>query len=164
MELGISKTQWTTSGVSVNEQYEWRQERNELVGHRATSSVQVTVGDLTQLGPILSRSVGEAKAQVAGPHWRVDDDNPAVLAVLRAAALDARRRAEADAMALGLRVGEVEAISEQPFGADRPPLRPEAMRARGFAKADAADDVPVNPGEVELGVDVHVRLALIPRA
>ena len=147
------------------EEYEWRKDRNELVGHRATASLQVTLRDVSLLGPLLSRSVTEVGAQVAGPWWRVDDDNPAVLAMLATASKDARLRAEAYAVGLDLRVGEVEAISEHPLEQSPPAPRAEAVMMRGMAKSDAGGpppEVPVSPGEVELGTQVHVRFALLP--
>jgi len=158
-ELGIAPEQWTTSGVSVTEEYEWRTDRNEFVGYRATAGVRVTVRELAQLGLLLGESVTRARAQVAGPWWQVDDDNPVALGLLRAAAIDARRRAEAYADALGLRLGEVDTISEVP-------LKPEGPGGGGpepamMKMADAVADAPVNPGEIDLAAEVFVRFALI---
>lgn len=159
-ELGIAPEQWTTSGVSVAEEYEWRTDRNEFVGYRATASVRVTVRDLEQLGTVIGESVTRARAQVAGPFWQVDADNPVALGLLRAAAVDARRRAEAYADALGLRLGEVETISElppRPDGPGEPGPRMEMMKMAAVPAADA----PVNPGEIDLAAEVFVRFALL---
>jgi hypothetical protein len=160
-DLAVPADQWSTSAVTVAEEQEWRQDHHEFVGYRATAAIQVSVRDLDQLGSLLSRAVAVARTQVAGPWWRVDDDNPSVVALLGAAALDGRRRAEAYATALGLRLGEVEAISEQPFEASDAPMAGQAMKMMASAPMGEAD-VPVNPGEVELVTEVFVRFALLP--
>ena len=68
-------------------------------------------------------------------------------------------RATACTEALGLRIGEVELISEAPIAAD-PPQPRMMMAAMDAAKVGGAE-LAVSGGLVELTADVHVRFALL---
>jgi uncharacterized protein YggE len=161
-ELTVPDRDWTTGGISVAEQYEWRDNRNELVGHRASVSVRVVLRDFALLARLLTEAVSRAGAAVSGPAWEIDPDNPALLALLGEAAVDARRRAGAYAAGLGMRLGEAEAVSETPFSEPGPPQpMPKAREMRAAMAMDASADVPVNAGQVDVSARVHVRFALL---
>ncbi len=89
--------------------------------------------------------VAEAGAEVTGPRWSLVPDNPAHEAARRAAASDARRRAEAYADALGLTLGPVAWVAEP--GLRRPgpgdgydvPMRSMAMAAAGGRRRRGGD-------------------------
>ena len=94
----------------------------------------------------------------APPIWRVDADNPARAALLGAAARDALVRATAYADALGLRLGEVELISEVPL-VPEPSPQPRTMMAA--AKMADSVELSVSSGTVELNAEVYVRFAIL---
>ena len=81
--------------------------------------------------------------------------------MLGEAARDARVRATAYAEALGLRLGEVELISELEPAAE--PVAPVAREAMMMAKAggDMMAEVSVSGGLVELNANVYVRFATL---
>jgi uncharacterized protein YggE len=157
---GIAAADRATAGVSVNEEYEYRDNQQVLVGHRATTAITVTVRSTDLVGRIVRDAVGDSGAAVRNLLWRVDRANPMHAELLSDAARDARRRATAYAEALMLRLGEVELISETPIAAE--PLAARgvmmAMDAAPMAKGGA---MAVSEGLVELTADVHVRFALL---
>jgi len=157
-ELGFDRTAWITDGVRVAEEWQWQHDSNVLVGYRATSGITVTVRTLDLVGPLLQRAVTTCGATIRSLQWHVDDDNPVRIELLGDAARDARTRAGAYAMALGLQVGNVEVISESPIDVGRPPT--EMMAARAM-KAES-DAMAVNEGAVEVRAEVHVRFGLTP--
>ncbi len=157
---GIAASDRATAGVGVNEEYEYRDNQSVLVGHRATTAVTVTVRSTDLVGRIVRDAVGEAGAAVRGLVWRVEGANPARAELLSEAARDARRRATAYAEALGLRVGEVELISETPIVAE-PLTQRGAMIAMDAAPMAKGGEVAVSEGLVELQADVHVRFSLL---
>lgn len=160
---GVRAQDRTTDGVGVAEEWEWRNDANTLVGYRASTAVSVVLTDLSRIAPILRATVGSSGAQVRGLTWQVDDENPARHELLGEAARDARRRATAYADALGLRLGNVELISEAPISADPPRSgamndAPMMMKLRS-----SAPEVAVQPGQVELTSEVHVRFGVLAR-
>ena len=163
-ELAIARADWATSGVTVSEESEWRNDRSVVVGQRATATASITVRDIAAdsdvLGRLLRDVVDVVKARVDQMGWVVDDTNPARLQLLGDAARDARVRADAYATALGLVVSGVDAISEAPLGSPEPvPQAREMFAAK--AMMDSAP-MPVNAGDVDLGAQVHVRFHVVP--
>lgn len=99
--------------------------------------------------------------EVRGPRWRVDDADPAWVGVRTAAVTDARRRAEAYAMAVDGQVGAVRWIAEPGLrGGDsdgpRRPTGPLRLASAGGHEAAAARAVriAVEPVRVTVAVDV----------
>jgi uncharacterized protein YggE len=160
--LGLDPSDWTTGGVTVGPEYEWRKDQNVLTGQRATTWTTVRVRSLEVIGSLITQATSDVDAQVSGPTWRVDDDNPARLELYAEAARDARRRAAAYAAALGLQLGDVEAVSEfaiEGGGSAGAPMAKMAMMSRG---GGPAQDIAVNPGEIEVTASVNVRFTLLP--
>jgi uncharacterized protein YggE len=157
---GIAAADRATAGVSVTEEYEYRDNRNVLVGHRAATAVTVTVRSTESVGSIVRDAVGDAGAAVRNLVWRVERTNPARAELLAEAARDARQRAAAYADALGRRLGEVELISETPITPE-PVIMRGAMMAMDAAPRAKGGEMAVSEGLVELAADVHVRFALL---
>jgi uncharacterized protein YggE len=156
---GIDRASWATDGVQVGEEYQWRDNQQVMTGFRAATGITVTVGGADLVGAIVRDTVGGTGASVRNLAWKVDRDNPARRALLAAAALDARVRATSYADALGLRLGEVELISETPIVPDAP--QPRMMVAAMDSAKVGGTEVEVSSGLVELTADVHVRFALL---
>ena len=87
--LGIGRSEWTTDGVQVAEEHQWKNDSNVLVGHRATTALTVTVRSTELVSAVIRDGVTDAGASVRSLTWRVDADNPARAALLGAAARDA---------------------------------------------------------------------------
>ena len=154
-ELGVAAGDRFTSSVVVDDQTEFRNGASVVTGQRASVRIDVRLRDTGEVGRLLRDAVDRARAHVDPPRWIVAPDNPAQLDAYRAAAADARRRAEAYAGGLGLRVGAVVAAAEP--GADAQP--PGLMRAHAATAADAPA-VPVEPGDLEVSAAVSVTFAL----
>jgi uncharacterized protein YggE len=163
-ELGIARADWATSGVNVSEESEWRNDRSVVVGQRATASASITVRDIAADSDVLGRLLRDVVDTVGGRidsmSWVVDDENPARLELLAAAAHDARVRADAYAGALGLVVSGVDAVSEHPLGDPTP--RPEGVAVMARAMMSDSAPVPVNAGDVDLTARVNVRFTVLP--
>ncbi len=155
--LEIEPASRMTTGASVAEHGEHdRDGRWQHRGYRAWNQVVVRVREASTVGELLAGAVDQG-AQVSGPAWTVAPDNPARLDACREAALDARRRADAYADALGVRVGAIVAVRDPGTGPPQPPT-PRMMR---MAVADAAvEALPVEAGEQVVSVVVEVELQL----
>jgi uncharacterized protein len=115
-----------TTALFVREDVEYDpQGRPQRTGFVAAGHLTVRLRSAEALGELLRDAVEEAQVRVQGPVWRVAADNPARLEACRRAAADARRRAEAYADALGLRLGAVASAAEpsvQLHGAELGPM------------------------------------------
>jgi uncharacterized protein len=89
---------------------------------RAWNQVVVRVGDASVVGELIAGAVDRG-AQVSGPAWTIATNNPARVEACKEAALDARRRAQAYADALGVRVGALVAVRDPERAIPPPPRR-----------------------------------------
>jgi uncharacterized protein len=164
--MGFAEQDWVTEGVQVAEEWQWRNDANVLVGYRATSGIATTVRAFDVVGTLIRDAVRECGASVRELSWQVDPDNPTRSDLLGRAAHDARRRAQAYTAALGLRLGEVELISESPISASPTPRAETsgaAMMATRMAKgADTGDAMSISGGLIDLVAEVFVRFAILP--
>jgi uncharacterized protein YggE len=155
---GVDTADRSTAGVSLSERWDYRHDENVFVGYRASTVVSARIVDLAVLGAVISESTREAQARPHGPAWQIDPDNPARVEACRIAAEDARRKADAYASALGLRLGAVLSIRE-PGARPRPLGRPQvAMR---MAAGGGGPDMPVESGDVDVAAAVTVAFELI---
>jgi uncharacterized protein len=155
-ELGIAPGDRFTSSVVVDEQTEHRNGASVVVGQRASIRVEVRVRDTARVGRLVRDAVDRARAHVSPPRWIVAADNPAQLDAYRAAAVDARRRADAYAGGLGLRAGAALTVTEA--GADALPV--PAARLASLALPSERAEVPVEAGDLEVSAAVTVTFAL----
>ncbi len=154
---GFSATDWATEGVQVGEEYQWKNDRNVLIGYRAGTALTVTIRSLDLVGAVIRDAVTDAGANVRSLTWKVDRDNPARRSLLADAARDAKVRATAYTEALDLTLGEVELISELPIVMEPGP-QPRAMMGMAMdAKMSAGQEIELSGGLVELTADVHVQ-------
>ena len=154
-ELGIPKTQRSTSGISILENREWVEERSVHRGYEARSSIVVRLQDPSVAGRLLEGAVERAQALVDGPWWSVDGDNPARLEACGEAARDARRKAEAYAEASGLTVGPIVSIRE----AVETPWRGGEMLSVG-TRAVSAEEIGIEPGQLDVVASVTIAFAI----
>ena len=154
---GIPAHARSTAGVSLTERWEYRHDEQVFVGYRASTVVSVRITDLATIGRVISEATRDAQARPHGPSWQVDPENPARAEACRVAAADARRKAEAYADALGLRLGAVLSIREP--GARPRPIEPQqaVMRMAG----GGGPDMPVESGDVGVSAAVTVVFELL---
>ncbi|WP_433266618.1 SIMPL domain-containing protein [Actinosynnema sp. CS-041913] len=81
-------------------------------GSRASQQYVLRVRDLTKLDDLLSALVAAEPTWLNGPQWQLAADADAVREAQREAVLDARRRAEGYAEALGARLGTLQRLSD----------------------------------------------------
>lgn len=132
--------------------------KNVITGYRVVNLIRITVRDLTKLGDILDRAVSQGSNEMGGIQFNVAD--PAkLLDEARKRAMDsARRKAELYAQAAGSRLGRVITIDEQSVS----PWRANSMTS--MRMDTKAMDVPIQPGEAELQVNISVLWELIEAA
>lgn len=154
-ELSILPSDRSTTGVTVQEDFDHTHEGRRSLGHRASSTVAVRLTDVGLIGQLVTRVTTELDARVDGPRWQIAPQNPIRLEAARQAAADGRRKAQAYAEGVGAQLGELVGLAE--------PDTAQMVRrsSSGWAAAAAAHDMPVEPGEQEVTATIQVTFALI---
>jgi len=104
-----------TAALVVQPRTRWHKGETERTGWRASRTSTVDVVALDRLGGLLAQLVAAGGA-INGPTWELGIGHPAHDEARRNAAADARRRADAYAAALGVKVGAVAWVAEPGFG------------------------------------------------
>ena len=157
-ELSIDPSDRSTTGVSVQEEFDHTRQGRRSLGHRAAASVAVRLTDLELIGRLVTRATTELDARVDGPRWQIAPENPIRLQAARQAAADGKRKAQAYAEGVGAQLGALIRLAEPDELAafsrrSGPRLRPMAAAAGG--------DMPIEPGEQEVTAVIQVTFALV---
>jgi len=161
-EQDISRS--TIASLSVQPKFRWQHDKQVRDGWRASRTNIVEVSGLDALGPLMAGLV-EAGAAVTGPTWTLAAANPAHDEARRAAAEDARLRAQAYAEALDVGLGPIAWIAEPGLRGAQPPFEP-VPRARmlavaGMASTEAEPSENLDAAEMTVPAAVEVGFEIL---
>lgn len=154
-----------TVALSIRPNSYWHPESGRTVvdGHVGERGVRVTVSDTDQAGSLIRALYDAVPVEVSGPEWELADDNPVHGQTRRAAAQDARQRAEQYAEGLGLSVGGVASVYEPGLRHEPPgPMRAFALAAD--AESASGPTVDIGTAEIRVKASVDVGFRIEPRA
>jgi uncharacterized protein len=152
--LGIRHADRSTTGVSVQEEFDHDAGGRRSLGHRAATRMSVRLTDHELIGRLIERAVDEVAARIDGPSWQIAPDNPARLEAAREAAADAQRKARAFAEGVGASLGPPLELSEAEVH------HPVKFARVAAARMSAGDPIPVEAGEQQVSASVDVTFAL----
>jgi uncharacterized protein YggE len=147
---GVAAEDIQTQDVSVYPQTVDQDGKQVITGYQASLSVSAKVRDIAKLGEVISAANAAGANDISGPMFTIDDPAPARAEAIDEAVADARKSAEAMAEAAGKSVGEVLSVSSSDAG-----MVAEAMYGAADM-AGAARDVPIEPGQLDIGANVVV--------
>lgn len=125
------------TALVVRPNMRWSDGEATQVGWTASRTTVIEVTDLEHLGDVVA-DLTAAASELAGPTWELDPANPVGATVRRAAAQDARARAEDYASALGLRLLGVAWVSEPGLRQGGGPMPPAAFAVAAAARVPLA--------------------------
>lgn len=149
-EVGIAPADMQTGQLSLEPRYVHSNTYDDgprITGFIATTSIDVRVRELPQLGAVLDAAVQDGANRLGGVRFDLQDRAPVLDEARRRAVADARGRAELFAEAAEVDLGEVQTISEVVFYDG-----PRPMMEASFARD--AMSVPIAEGEVSLKAQV----------
>lgn len=152
-ELGVAKSDRTTTGIMVEEEWDHTDRGRRSLGHRAVSRLSVRLADPELIGRLVTKATTDLAAVVNGPNWVISLDNPVRLEAARLAAADARRRAEAFAEGIGAGLGPLIGLREP--GTREPHVVQTGMRAMA-----GHGSMHVELGEHEIAAFIDATFAL----
>lgn len=157
-EAGVADDDIRTSSFSISPRYDYRSDRQQLLGYRVANTISVTARDLSGVGSLIDRAAaaGGDAARVDGVSFRVEDASALEREARINAVEDAKAKAALYAEQLGVALGEVTDAREAEFGA-----YPVAESRIQFAAADAASaPTQLFPGEYEVSARVQATFAI----
>ena len=154
--LGVPTEKRSSTGVSIREEHEWVDGRETHRGYHAANVVTVRLADPSIAGRLIEGAISRVRASVHGPAWWISPGNDARVEACRQATLEAKRKAEAYAEALGLRLGSLVEIREP--GTRGLAARP--LSAGRVLAAAAEPPINVDPGELQVEATVEVTFLL----
>lgn len=137
--------------VSVIRNYDDNGNLGDIQGYQITNQVNVTIRDIADISDILGAAIDAGANNIYGITFYVDDTTAAASDARVLAVEDGRRKAEELAVASGLTLGRLVALSE---GVQNPGLPPIYQRAGGGMAMDAG--APIEAGSSEIAVDVQL--------
>jgi hypothetical protein len=148
-ELGVAEADMQTVGFNIFPVY--GEDGRQITGYRVSNNVMVTIRNLDRAGALLDGVVQAGANSIYGISFSVADQKALLDQARTQAIADAQARAALLAQAAGASVGDVLVITEN-IGAQPAPVmaRAEVMAA----------DVPIQPGEQQIAIDVQVTFAL----
>jgi hypothetical protein len=152
---GVDGKDIQSTQFSIQPEYNYRDNNQELSGYRVTNIVTAKVRNIDNTGKIIDDAVaaGGDLTQVQGIDFTIDDPDKLQDEARGEAVKDAQTKAERLADLAGVKLGKPISISES--GA------PSPMPSREALLGGAASDVsPIEPGEMEVTLDVQVLYAI----
>jgi uncharacterized protein YggE len=131
----------------------WARNRVRIVGYDASSSIRVTIWDLTKVPAVIEASLTAGATDLNGLHFGATDERGARDEALRKAIAEARRDAEVIAASAGGEVGSLIEVSTQASG---------IRQARTMEMASVGGRGPqITPSSITVSANVNVRWAFV---
>jgi len=152
---GVDAKDIQSTQFSIQPEYNYRDNNQELSGYRVTNIVTAKVRNIDNASKVIDDAVaaGGDLTQIQGIDFTIDDPSKLQDEARAEAVKDAQTKAERLADLAGVKLGKPISISES--GAAPP------MPSREALLGGAASDVsPIEPGEMEVTLDVQVLYAI----
>jgi uncharacterized protein YggE len=147
---GIAEKDIQTSQFSIYPQRNYEDNKpEEIIGYQVNNTLSVVMRDLEAVGEVLQSTIDAGANSISGVNFSLDDPEPLRKEARIEAIKDARERAESMAEAAGIKLGDVISLNELTYPG------PITVRA-DYDKAAAEAAVPVQPGELELTVQIEL--------
>jgi uncharacterized protein YggE len=150
---GIPEKSMQTSGFNVSPQYATDKDgaqTQRLTGYQVSNTVNVTVEDLSKVGPTLDALVASGANSIGDISFDIKDPKAAMAAARTRAVADAIDRAQTLAKAAGVTLGPITSISESGG------YEPQRPMYRVMAMAAAPAPTPIAAGEQSVTANVSI--------
>lgn len=155
---GVDAKDITTTNYSIWPEYDWRNDRERLVGYRVNNTVRAKIRNVTEAADVIDAATAAAgdEVRVNGLQFSIEDDGELIEAAREAAWNDAVAKAEQLAQLSGQTLGAAISITET---VSRPPT---PIYFEEYASADGAAiaNTPIEPGTSAVRVSLQVQFDL----
>lgn len=151
---GVAPRDMQSSQVNLSPRHDYKNNRDQIIGFVARSTVSITLRDLSGLGALMTAAAGSGANEIHGLNFDVQDRSAAMDDARRLAVKDALSRAEVLAGAAGLKPGRVVLMREGGGSGPQPQFARMAMES-------ASADMPIAAGELEISSAVTMVIELV---
>ena len=112
---GIPEGDIETSSYYIYPEYDWSNNKQELVGYRTSNVLKITTKDFDKVGTIVDSSVDAGATTIQSINFELSQDkqNEVKTQAISKATEDAKVKAEATAQGLNARLGKVKTVTIQ---------------------------------------------------
>jgi uncharacterized protein YggE len=147
---GIAEKDIQTSQFNIYPQRNYEDNKpEEIIGYQVNNTLSVVMRDLEAVGEVLQSAIDAGANSISGVTFSLDDPEPLRKDARIQAIKDARERSESMAEAAGIKLGNVISLNELTYPG------PITVRA-DYDKSAAEAAVPIQPGELELTVQIEL--------
>ena len=150
---GVEEKDIQTTSFNVYPERDYNKNPAEIIGYRVDNVVSVILRNLDSIGESLQAAIEAGANNINGLSFTLDDPEPLKQEARVKAIEDARQRAETMAEAAEIEVGKVISINELSSGYISPV-------GASYDAAVYKNEVPIEPGEVKLTVQIEVVFAI----
>lgn len=119
--LGIDRKKARTGNFSMYPVYDDKPgKQNEIIGYRAETSITITLEDVKQVALVMERALMSGANQIQNLQFQKKDEEGLRLQLLKEAAANAARKAQAIADGLGLSIIKAISVEEQSYSMSSP--------------------------------------------
>lgn len=158
--LGIERKNISTGNYSFNPVYRHLENgKRVLEGYEATNSVTIIVDDLKLVGKVIDAALNHGANHVDSLNFGLRNKTAYQDEALRLAVLDAKRKAEIVAHALGKSILSVRNVS---INSNRvaAPQNYKMVRAMAATEDAVAYETPIESGNLQCSANVHVEFEI----
>ena len=157
--LGIERRNISTGNYNFSPTYRhYDNGRTEIDGYEASNSVTIIVDDLNLVGKIIDAALSNGANRVNSLNFGLRDKTAYQDEALKLAVLDARRKAEIVANALGKKILSVRSVSIN-YSSVEAPRNYKMARSVAMDEA-AAVETPIESGSLTCSANVHVEFEI----
>ncbi len=142
-----------TSSFRVSPMYEYNKavRKNELRGYRVSNQIFVETKKLDKIGAFLQTATENGSNRINDLSFTVENQEKYCSELLEKAAVKARKKAEAVAKALGVKITGIKRVHSS---CNKPPMPPIAFGAGLMAEKSA--DIPIETGDVNMNASITI--------
>lgn len=158
--LGIERKNISTGNYNFNPTYRHTDNgKSILEGYEATNSVKIVVDDLNLVGKVIDAALNHGANHVDSLNFGLRNKTAYQDEALRLAVLDAKRKAEIVAHALGKSILSVRNVS---INSNRvaAPQNYKMVRAMAATEDAVAYETPIESGNLQCSANVHVEFEI----
>lgn len=158
--VGLNEDSLTSSQISLSPRYNYRNNVQEFIGYFANRDLQISIGDLDQLNPLLDAALEQGIQGLQRIEYRSSREFEMEREARTRAIDDSRQQAAEIAEAYGARLGPV--ISIQYFNSNPVPVNFQAPQMeRAMLMADSAAAAPFSPDQLIFRDSIQVTFQLL---
>lgn len=159
LKQGLQRSQIETSRFNVWPQYSYGRNGDEqppdIIGYQVRNQITVTLDDPQRAGSIIDTALRAGANEVQNISYFLHDNNSVQAMALSQACINANKKANAIARALGIKIGAVISVRESSPTTEIYPLRTfDSVTASGEA-------VPIQPGDITVRGTVTITYQIV---